>query len=126
MLEAYSHEVSSCGYWPGPDGEGVFYSYAYPEPAGYQDSPVGPQEARYDTALGEFVAAVRRRAHGSGSRRDPARVPPVDVRSGSRPRRLGPEGPGAVTATQTDRETAVYTALVRSGVGPSRRRGGCG
>ena len=34
MWEAYSHEVSSAGYWPGPDGEGVFYSYAYPEPPG--------------------------------------------------------------------------------------------
>ena len=32
MWEAYSHEVSSAGYWPGPDDEGVFYSYAYPEP----------------------------------------------------------------------------------------------
>ena len=36
MWEAYSHEVSSAGYWPGPDGEGVFYSYAYPEPPGYR------------------------------------------------------------------------------------------
>ncbi len=32
MWEAYSHEVSSAGYWPGPDGEGYFYSYAYPRP----------------------------------------------------------------------------------------------
>lgn len=55
MLEAYSHEVSSCGYWPGPDGEGVFYSYAYPEPPGYRDAPVTPPEARYDEPLGEFV-----------------------------------------------------------------------
>ena len=35
MLEAYSHEVSSCGYWPGGEGEGLFYSYAYPEPDGF-------------------------------------------------------------------------------------------
>lgn len=55
MLEAYSHEVSSCGYWPGPDGEGVFYSYAYPEPPGYREAPVTPPEARYDEPLGEFV-----------------------------------------------------------------------
>ena len=34
MWEAYSHEVSGAGYWPGPDGEGVFYSCAYPEPPG--------------------------------------------------------------------------------------------
>ena len=55
MLEAYSHEVSSCGYWPGGDGEGVFYSYAYPEPAGFRTAPVAPTGASYDEALGEFV-----------------------------------------------------------------------
>jgi len=60
---AYSHEVSSCGYWPGGDGEGMFYAYAYPTPAGFGDWPVTPETASYDTALGEFVlpyAAVRR------------------------------------------------------------------
>jgi len=56
MLEAYSHEVSSCGYWPGPPGEeGVFYAYAYPEPPGYRDTPVTPEGARWDDDLGEFV-----------------------------------------------------------------------
>jgi hypothetical protein len=54
MLEAYSHEVSSSGYWPGGDGEGLFYSYAYPEPAGFRDEPV-PADASYDESLGEFV-----------------------------------------------------------------------
>ena len=55
MGEAYSHEVSSAGYWPGPDGEGVFYSYAYPEPHGYRSMPVAPDAARFDDALGEFT-----------------------------------------------------------------------
>lgn len=55
MHEAYSHEVSSCGYWPGGGGEGLFYSYAYPEPAGFQEAPVAPAGARYDQGLGEFV-----------------------------------------------------------------------
>jgi hypothetical protein len=55
MLEAYSHEVSSAGYWPGPDGEGVFYSYAYPEPDGYRRQPVAPASAHFDETLGEFV-----------------------------------------------------------------------
>lgn len=54
MLEAYSHEVSSAGYWPGGDDEGVFYSYAYPEPDGFRDHPV-TDGARYDAELGEFV-----------------------------------------------------------------------
>lgn len=59
---AYSHEVSSCGYWPGGGDEGAFYSYAYPEPDGYADHPVEPDAAHYDPALREFIlpyAAVR-------------------------------------------------------------------
>ena len=55
MLEAYSHEVSSAGYWPGATSEGAFYSYAYPEPAGYSDVAVRPVDAAYDQSLGEFV-----------------------------------------------------------------------
>jgi hypothetical protein len=55
MWEAYSHEVSSAGYWPGPDGEGVFYSYAYPVPSGFADTDIGIPGAYYDEPLGEFV-----------------------------------------------------------------------
>jgi len=58
MQEAYSHEVSSCGYWPGGSEEGSFYSYAYPEPDGFPDWPV-PAPGRYDAALGEFVLPYR-------------------------------------------------------------------
>nr|MDP9335536.1 DUF5996 family protein [Actinomycetota bacterium] len=52
---AYSHEVSSCGFWPGGGAEGVFYSYAYPEPDGFAGWPVEPAAAFYDAALGEFL-----------------------------------------------------------------------
>ena len=57
MAEAYSHEVSSCGFWPGNGGYGkaAFYAYAYPEPAGFADRPVRPKGARYHTALRQFV-----------------------------------------------------------------------
>jgi Family of unknown function (DUF5996) len=54
MQEAYSHEVSSCGFWPGGSEEGSFYSYAYPEPPGFASYAAGPG-ARYDAELGEFV-----------------------------------------------------------------------
>jgi hypothetical protein len=37
MVEAYSQELSSCGFWPGGGNEGAFYSYAYPEPAGFAE-----------------------------------------------------------------------------------------
>jgi hypothetical protein len=55
MLEAYSHEVSSAGYWPGGEGEGLFYAYAYPEPPGFREYPVRPAGAVYRAELGEFV-----------------------------------------------------------------------
>jgi hypothetical protein len=55
--EAYSHEVSSCGFWPGGDAmpEPVFYSYAYPEPAGFAASAVRPAGAFYSPQFREFV-----------------------------------------------------------------------
>lgn len=57
VREAYSHEVSSCGFWPGNGGFGrpAFYSYAYPEPPGFGDAPVRPAAAFYGRDLGEFV-----------------------------------------------------------------------
>jgi Family of unknown function (DUF5996) len=65
MAEAYSHEVSSCGFWPGNGGYGraAFYVYAYPEPAGYGDTRLHTSEAFYDKGLGQFILpydAVRR------------------------------------------------------------------
>jgi hypothetical protein len=57
MQEAYSHEVSSCGFWPGNGGYGkpAFYVYAYPEPAGYGDRRLRTVEAAYDRDLGQFI-----------------------------------------------------------------------
>jgi hypothetical protein len=52
---AYSHEVSSCGFWPAGGAEGVFYSYAYPQPEGFAGWRVEPAEAFYDAELGEFL-----------------------------------------------------------------------
>ena len=54
--EAYSHEVSSCGFWPGGGGvEPFFYSYAYPEPEGFKDYPIKPEAAYYHQDIQEFV-----------------------------------------------------------------------
>ena len=54
--DAYSHEVSSCGFWPGAPGmDAMFYSYAYPEPPGYAQSPIKPDFASFDKKFGEFV-----------------------------------------------------------------------
>jgi hypothetical protein len=57
VREAYSHEVSSAGFWPGGDdvNYAAFYSYAYPEPAGFESAAVRPAQAFYHKGLGEFV-----------------------------------------------------------------------
>jgi hypothetical protein len=55
--EAYSHEVSSCGFWTGtaPVDYPAFYSYAYPQPDGFAGAPVGPAGAFYSRDFGEFI-----------------------------------------------------------------------
>jgi hypothetical protein len=54
--EAYSHEVSSAGFWPGAGiDHPAFYSYAYPSPEGYSERHVGPDEAYWSNELGEFI-----------------------------------------------------------------------
>lgn len=54
--DAYSHEVSSCGFWPGAgDANAMFYSYAYPEPPGFRQAAIQPSLAAFDTKFGEFV-----------------------------------------------------------------------
>jgi len=55
--EAYSHEVSSCGFWPGGGAipYAAFYSYAYPEPAGFPAAAPKPGSAFYSSALREFI-----------------------------------------------------------------------
>jgi hypothetical protein len=65
--EAYSHEVSSCGFWPGNGGFGqaAFYCYAYPQPPGFADAAVTTAGAYYSREIGEFILpydAVRQAA----------------------------------------------------------------
>jgi Family of unknown function (DUF5996) len=57
MAEAYSHECSSCGFWPGNGGYGraAFYVYAFPEPEGYGNARLTTPGAFYDTNLGQFI-----------------------------------------------------------------------
>jgi hypothetical protein len=56
MQEAYSHEVSSCGFWPGSEASPypVFYAYCYPTPASFGKQPVKPAEAFFSEEMGEF------------------------------------------------------------------------
>jgi len=55
--EAYSHEVSSAGFWPGGGSvrDAAFYSYAYPAPEGFASAVVHPEQAYFSKELGEFI-----------------------------------------------------------------------
>lgn len=55
--EAYSHEVSSAGFWPGGGATDfpAFYAYAYPTPEGFSDADPGHKDAYFDSAFGEFI-----------------------------------------------------------------------
>lgn len=60
--EAYSHEVSSCGFWAGspPVDYPAFYAYAYPPPAGFAEARIRPDGAFYSKELGEFILPYAR------------------------------------------------------------------
>ena len=75
MREAYSHEVSSAGFWAGgpPMPYPIFYAYAYPTPAGFGEAEVRPAAAGWNTELGEFVLPyeeVRQAASREGALMD--------------------------------------------------------
>ena len=55
MVEGYSHELSSCGFWPGGGEEGAFYAYAYPEPDGFKTHPIEPSAAAYNDDFRQFL-----------------------------------------------------------------------
>jgi hypothetical protein len=83
MEEAYSHEVSSAGFWPGTGlGEAAYYAYAYPAPAGFSEYPIQLEAAYFHDKLGEFLLpyeAVRRAKnparHCFHSCKPPTRLP---------------------------------------------------
>jgi Family of unknown function (DUF5996) len=95
MVEGYSHELSSCGFWPGGGDEGAFYAYAYPEPDGFADFPVTPENAFYSTENGQFLLpyeAVRTAADPDRRRPGPhpPRISTDDLPRGRRARQMGP------------------------------------
>jgi hypothetical protein len=55
MVEGYSRELSSAGFWPGGGEEGAFYSYAYPAPAGFADASPGPAGAAWSEEFSQFL-----------------------------------------------------------------------
>jgi hypothetical protein len=70
--EAYSHELSSAGFWAGGESHPhpIFYSYAYPSPAGFSEERVGPAAARWDADLSEFILPYDAMRTGGAPRED--------------------------------------------------------
>jgi len=71
VRDAYSHEVSSCGFWPGNEAIpfAAFYSYIYPEPPGFKTASIKPESAWYHIESGEFIlpySIVQQSANPSG------------------------------------------------------------
>ena len=66
MREAYSHEVSSAGFWPGGSGidYAAFYSYSYPVPEGFGRFAIKPEAAFFHEGLGEFLLPYDGRRSG--------------------------------------------------------------
>lgn len=91
--EAYSHEVSSAGFWPGGGGPidyPAFYSYAYPAPDGFADASVRPQAAFFATDPGEFILPYDAVPHQRRPRRGADGLPRQHLRGRSLARALGP------------------------------------
>ena len=70
MVEGYSRELSSAGFWPGGGEEGAFYAYAYPEPGGFPDHPVGPDAAYYSVENGQYLLPYEAVADSETPERD--------------------------------------------------------
>ena len=102
--EAYSDEVSSAGFWAGgvTAAEPFFYSYAYPEPAGYRDRQVAPGRVRRDTMASSSCPMPRcaPRAIPSGMLGE---FPAIDLRCRRRPRELGPRARSSASRSRPRR-----------------------
>ena len=88
MRDAYDAELSSCGYWPGGREEGLFYAYAYPEPAGFRERALTDAGRGLRRRPRRVRPPVPHRARGGRPGGDAARLPPRDRRRGRRARRL--------------------------------------
>ena len=117
MVEGYSHELSSCGFWPGGGDEGAFYAYAYPEPDGFADYPVGPRRSLLQHRERPVPAALRGGAHGGQTLTAPcwsfSTPPGVALRRRTRRRRRLPgerprRHPGLLKRLGTDHIDLYY------------------
>ena len=126
--EAYSHEVSSAGFWPGNDAfpQAAFYSYAYPSPPGFADARVEPEGARWSKELGEWLLPYELVRDRRRPRRRRARLPRIDLSRRRRPGALGSRRSTARSAWHGGRgRSAERTRHRRVSAGSARRRSPC-
>ena len=116
MVEGYSHELSSAGFWPGGGEEGAFYAYAYPEPDGFADHPVGPDAAYYSVENGQYLLPYEAVADSE----NPDRTWRSSCRPPTRPR------PTSATGTGSAWRTTRTGGRSDSAVAPDDHRGGPG
>ena len=92
--EAYSHEVSSAGFWPGggPIEYPAFYSYAYPVPPGFGEAGMAPADAFFSAELGEFLLPYEAVRKAPDPEAMLIAVPGTQLFDRGRSRRLGPGG----------------------------------
>ena len=98
--EAYSHEVSSAGLWPGTGlGEAAFYAYAYPTPEGFSKHPVQPKAAYFHDKLGEFILPYEAVRTAENPEEHTYVISPDHLRRCRDPRQLGSQRVGTKPRT---------------------------
>ena len=92
--EAYSHEVSSAGFWPGGGAIDypAYYSYAYPAPEGFAAAPVRPAQAFFSKELGEFILPYDAVRTAADPRAALLEFLQTHLRRGGGPRQMGSRG----------------------------------
>ncbi len=117
MVEGYSRELSSCGFWPGGGEEGAFYAYAYPDPEGFAEAEVGPQEAFWSTENGQFLLPYE--AVAGAADPDAALSTFLHDTYAARggPRRLGPRQPGGRAVSVAAAHPTGWRPRCASGLG---------
>ena len=104
--EAYSHEVTSCGFWPGDRRfpHAAFYAYSAPVPPGLEKEAVRPAAADWDTQLGEFIFKYEdARSMATFARSGDPRFLPERIRGRGEAGAVGSRQPGAPAVTRQSR-----------------------
>ena len=115
MREAYSHEVTSCGFWPGNRvfPHSAFYAYSAPVPPGLEKEPVRPAAAGWNSQLGEFIFKYEDARSIRFARSGDPRFLPERVRGRSEAGAMGSREPGTAVTPRANSRTAFLNTELR-------------